>query len=160
MTMLVKITLIIALILSIMLPFGYFLLGEKRRNRYLITIGTNAFFFFGTMILASILMFGGNVNASGEIPATPETLDIAANTAAAAAGGDISVGMGYLAAALVTGLSCIGGGIAVASAASSALGAISEDSSILGKSLIFVGLAEGVALYGLIISFMILGKLG
>ena len=64
-----------------------------------------------------------------------------------------------LAAALVTGLSCIGGGIAVASAASAALGAISEDQSILGKSLIFVGLAEGVALYGLIISFMILGKL-
>ena len=41
----------------------------------------------------------------------------------------------------------------------SALGAISEDGSILGKSLIFVGLAEGVCLYGLIISFMILGKL-
>ncbi len=79
----------------------------------------------------------------------------------AAAGDSMSVGTGmaYLAAALVTGLSCIGGGIAVASAASAALGAISEDSSILGKSLIFVGLAEGVALYGLIISFMILGKL-
>ncbi len=64
----------------------------------------------------------------------------------------------YIAAALVTGLSCIGGGIAVASAASAALGAISEDQSILGKSLIFVGLAEGVCLYGLIISFMILGQ--
>ena len=47
----------------------------------------------------------------------------------------------------------------LASAASAALGAISEDSSVLGKSLIFVGLAEGVCLYGLIISFMILGKL-
>ena len=70
-----------------------------------------------------------------------------------------SVGFGYLAAALSTGLSCVGGGIAVASAASAALGAISEDSSALGKSLIFVGLAEGVCLYGLIISFMILGKL-
>ena len=57
------------------------------------------------------------------------------------------------------GLSCLGGGIAVSAAASAALGAISEDSSILGKSLIFVGLAEGVCLYGLIISFMILGKL-
>ena len=57
------------------------------------------------------------------------------------------------------GMSCIGGGIAVSAAASAALGAISEDGSILGKSLIFVGLAEGVCLYGLIISFMILGKL-
>ena len=78
---------------------------------------------------------------------------------AAAYGATLATGMGYLAAALVTGLSCIGGGIAVASAASAALGAISEDSSVLGKSLIFVGLAEGVCLYGLIISFMILGKL-
>ena len=45
------------------------------------------------------------------------------------------------------------------SAASAALGAISEDPSALGKSLIFVGLAEGVCLYGLIISFMIIGRL-
>ena len=63
-------------------------------------------------------------------------------------------------AGMATGLSCVGGGIAVASAASAALGAISEDPSALGKSLIFVGLAEGVCLYGLIISFMIIGKLG
>ena len=62
-------------------------------------------------------------------------------------------------AALSTGLSCVGGGIAVANAASSALGAISEDGSIFGKSMIFVAMAEGIALYGLIISFMILGKL-
>ena len=79
--------------------------------------------------------------------------------AATGADAGIATGLGYIAAALVTGLSCIGGGIAVASAASAALGAISEDQSILGKSLIFVGLAEGVALYGLIISFMIIGKL-
>ena len=78
---------------------------------------------------------------------------------AAASSASTATGLGYIAAALVTGLSCIGGGIAVASAASAALGAISEDSSVLGKSLIFVGLAEGVCLYGLIISFRILGKL-
>ena len=84
----------------------------------------------------------------------------AAEEAASAAGSASSAaGMGYLSAALATGLSCLGGGIAVSAAASAALGAISEDSSILGKSLIFVGLAEGVCLYGLIISFMILGKL-
>ena len=93
------------------------------------------------------MMFGGSASAA-------ET----AETAAAAAGG-LSTGLGYLAAGLSIGLSCVGGGIAVASAASAALGAISEDSSILGKSLIFVGLAEGVCLYGLIIAFMILGQL-
>ena len=62
-------------------------------------------------------------------------------------------------AALVTGISGLGSGIAVASSASAALGAISEDGSIFGKSMIFVAMAEGIALYGLIISFMILGKL-
>ena len=57
-------------------------------------------------------------------------------------------------AGLATGLGYIG-----ASSASAALGAISEDGSIFGKSMIFVAMAEGIALYGLIISFMILGKL-
>ena len=138
--MLVKITLFAALLLSIVVPFAYFLSGTKNKARYKLTIGTNAAAFFGIMLVACGFMFSGNAQA-----------------AEAACG--LSTGMGYLAAALVTGLSCIGGGIAVASAASAALGAISEDSSILGKSLIFVGLAEGVCLYGLIISFMILGQL-
>ena len=52
----------------------------------------------------------------------------------------------------------IGAGIAVAAASSAALGAISEDPSAMGKSLIFVALAEGIALYGLLISFTILGR--
>lgn len=143
MNLVTKLTLIITLVLSIMIPFGYFLIGEKNKKRYKRAIGTNVFFFFGAFVIASIMMYGGNVQAASE----------------ASAAGGISVGLGYIAAALVTGLSCIGGGIAVASAASAALGAISEDSSVLGKSLIFVGLAEGVCLYGLIISFMILGKL-
>ena len=143
MTTLVQILVAAALVLSIIIPFGVYLIGEKNRGRYKTAIGVNSFFFFGTMVVAAGVTLAGKVNVL------------------TAAGDSMSVGTGmaYLAAALVTGLSCIGGGIAVASAASAALGAISEDSSILGKSLIFVGLAEGVALYGLIISFMILGKL-
>lgn len=142
MTIVTKLILIIALVLSIIVPFGYYLIGEKNKGRYKKAIGVNAFFFFGTVVVASIMMFGGDVRAA-------EAAATASNVA----------GFGYIAAALSTGLSCVGGGIAVASAASAALGAISEDSSVLGKSLIFVGLAEGVCLYGLIISFMILGKL-
>lgn len=147
MSTLVSVTLIIALILSILLPFGAFLIGERNRGRYKTSLAVNCFFFFGTLILANIIAFTGD-----------GTVAQAAGEAATEASG-LATGMGYLAAALVTGLSCIGGGIAVASAASAALGAISEDQSILGKSLICVGLAEGVALYGLIISFMILGNL-
>ena len=141
MTTIAQIILAIALVLSIILPFGYYLIGEKNRGRYKTALGVNAFFFFGTMLIAIAVMFTGASSVQ----------------AAAGSEGTLATGMGYIAAALVTGLSCIGGGIA--SAASAALGAISEDQSILGKSLIFVGLAEGVALYGLIISFMILGQL-
>ena len=143
MTLTVKLLLIATLVLGIIIPFGYFLIGEKTK-RYKRAIGANAFFYFGAFAIAAIMMFAGD-------PVK------AADTAQAAASN--ATGFGYLAAALSTGLSCVGGGIAVASAASAALGAISEDSSALGKSLIFVGLAEGVCLYGLIISFMILGKL-
>lgn len=143
MTLLVKITLAAALLLSIAIPFGAFTAGEKTKGRYKKALALNALLFTGTLAAAAGLFFTGNAMAA-------ETASAAANSAA---------GFGYLAAALSTGMSCIGGGIAVSAAASAALGAISEDGSILGKSLIFVGLAEGVCLYGLIISFMILGKL-
>lgn len=90
----------------------------------------------------------------GDTPAgSPVTTS---DTAAAPADG--SKGMGLLAAALVTGLAGIGGGIAVAAAAPAAIGATSEDPKAFGKSLIFVALGEGIALYGLLISILILNK--
>lgn len=79
------------------------------------------------------------------------------------AGGEVSdtvKSWGYLAAALATGFSCIAGGIAVSGVGSAAMGALSEKPDLAGRALIFVGLAEGVCIYGLIISIMILGKLG
>lgn len=77
---------------------------------------------------------------------------------AAAASYDPSKGLGMIAAALVTGISGIGGGIAVAAGAPAAIGATSEDPKVFGKALIFVALGESIALYGLVISIMILGK--
>ena len=68
-------------------------------------------------------------------------------------------GLGFLAAGLSTGLASIGAGLAVSQVGAAAIGAISEDSSILGKTMIYLGLAEGIAIYGLIISIMILGRL-
>lgn len=145
MNLIVKILLFAALILSIVIPFAFFLAGEKNKRRYRKTIGVNVILFFGTFLTAAVAAL-----------ACPEPV-AAAEAVSETAG--LSTGLGYLGAALAVGLSGIGGGIAVASSASAALGAISEDSSVLGKSLIFVGLAEGVALYGLIIAFMILGRL-
>lgn len=63
-----------------------------------------------------------------------------------------------LAAAIATGVATIGAGIAVSSTGAAAVGAIAEKPDSFGRALIFVGLAEGIAIYGLIISFMILNR--
>ena len=63
-----------------------------------------------------------------------------------------------LAAAIATGLGCIGAGVAVSSTGAAAVGAIAEKPDSFGRALIFVGLAEGIAIYGLLISFMILNR--
>lgn len=98
--------------------------------------------FAGLVLLMIILPLGGFVSA-------------ATDTAAAAA---ISIGEGmkYLAAALSTGLASVGAGIAVGNAAPAAIGAVSEDPKAFGKAMIFVVMGEGIAIYGLIISFLIL----
>lgn len=83
------------------------------------------------------------------------TIAHAAETTAA----NPAAGLGYLAAGLSTGLATIGAGYAVGAVGSSALGAVSEDPKILGKTLIYVGLGEGIAIYGLIISIMILARI-
>ena len=138
--MAIKIRIVITSLLSIIIPFGSFLYSKKSKGGFKAALGFNVFLFFGTLVIANVMMFTGKVSAAETTAAVAATTD----------------SWKYMAAALATGLSCIGGGIAVASAASAALGAISEDASVMGKALVFVALAEGVALYGLIISFMIL----
>ena len=61
-----------------------------------------------------------------------------------------------LAAGIAMGLGSIGAGIAVSGTGAAAVGAIAEKPEAFGRSLIFVGLAEGVALYGLIIAIIVL----
>lgn len=66
MSLLVKITLSAALILSIGVPFGAFAAGEKTKGRYKTALGANLFLFFGTMVIAAVLMFNGNAFAAEE----------------------------------------------------------------------------------------------
>jgi V/A-type H+-transporting ATPase subunit K len=61
-----------------------------------------------------------------------------------------------LAAGISTGLAALGAGVAVSGTGAAAIGAIAEKPEALGRSLIFVGLAEGVAIYGLLIAFLVL----
>ena len=88
----------------------------------------------------------------------PATTAEAAETASAENDGDMSKGMGLLAAGIVTGLAGIGGGIAVAAGAPAAIAATSEDPKSFGKSIIFVALGESIALYGVVIAILILQK--
>lgn len=101
----------------------------------------NLFTFVPLMAMIVVLLLPANSSAAAE----------AAGTAASSADG-----LKYIGAALSTGLATIGTGFAVGNVGSAALGAISEDQSILGRTIIFVGLAEGIAIFGVIISIMIL----
>ena len=109
---------------------------------------------FGILILLVAMM---SVSVFATEPesaeAVEETVEEAKNE-----DGDMSKGMGLLAAGLVTGLAGIGGGIAVAAGAPAAIAATSEDPKSFGKSIIFVALGESIALYGVVIAILILQK--
>ncbi len=81
----------------------------------------------------------------------------AADAVTSAAGTD-STGWGYIGAGLAVGLACIGSGYAVSRIGSASIGALAEKPELMGKTLVFLGLAEGIAIYGLIIAVMILNK--
>lgn len=73
--------------------------------------------------------------------------------------GDSAVGMAFLAAGLALGISVIGAAIALSKIGSAAVAAIAEKPEITGRVIVFAGLAEGLAIWGLIIAVLILGKI-
>ena len=77
-----------------------------------------------------------------------------AQDASAAAGSSAAVK--YLAAAIAVGLACLAGGMAVGKIGAAAMGAMSENPELSGKALPFVGLAEGICLWGMLVSVLIL----
>jgi len=136
----------LALLAVITIPLVAVYYRAKRGNNGKAPLVTNICCFFGLMVLCSVFFLS-------------QGADAATSTAVAVTSDGFAKGMGFLSAALAVGLTSIGGGIAVASSASAALGALSENESIFGKALVMVGLAEGVALYGLLVAFMIISKL-
>lgn len=69
------------------------------------------------------------------------------------------IGLGLLGAALATAGSSLGAGVALSGVGAAAIGAVTEKPSMFGLSLVYVGLAEGIAIYGIVISIMILGRM-
>lgn len=143
MTLLVLPAIVVALLAAPLVPvYRGVVSGKKVRNR----VVTNLCAFFGLCFVSVLVPIGGFVSAA-EVAGTASIVGTSAQ------------GMGFLAAALVTGLAAIGSGIAVASAAPAAIGAVSEDPKSFGKAIIFVVLGEGIAIYGLLISILIINKL-
>jgi V/A-type H+-transporting ATPase subunit K len=64
----------------------------------------------------------------------------------------------FYAAAIATGLAAIGAGIAVGLTGAAALGSVTERPDLFGRSLVYVGLAEGIAIYGVIVAILVLGR--
>ena len=85
---------------------------------------------------------------------------VAAQTVAAAAVSPEVLRWGFAAAAAATGLSSLAAAYAVAAIGSAGVGAIAEKPELMGRVLVLVGLAEGIAIYGVIISILILNRLG
>ncbi|MBR6873142.1 MAG: ATPase [Ruminococcus sp.] len=110
--------------------------------------------FIGNLCTFAGAMLTGFIVSVGRVVAYAAEQGSAASTVSTGAG------LAYLAAALSVGLSCVGSGIAVAAGAPAAIGATSEDPKNFVKALIFVVLGEGIALYGLLISILIVNNLG
>ena len=127
----------LAAVLMLMMPLLPIYKGITTGKKAKHAVVFNLCAFFGVAALMVIIPMGGFVTLA-EAPA--------AAAAAMESGMTIGSGLAYLAAALVTGFSCIGA-------------AFSEDPKAFGKALIFVALGEGVALYGLLISILIINNL-
>ena len=137
---------LIVLPLSLLMGFAAYLARQSAKGMPVKrTLSLNITAFVVVLLLSACFAFA--VSAEGE--ATTAVM-----TAAERAASNESMGLGLIAAALVTGLAGIGGGVAVA-----AIAAASEDPKSFGKSLIFVALGESIALYGVVISILILNKL-
>ncbi|MDY0139667.1 MAG: ATP synthase subunit C [Candidatus Izemoplasmatales bacterium] len=149
--MLSKLEIILPLVLIVLitLPLIKAFLGKTTKRSAKIRLYTHISLFFALVLFVFIWQ------------ATNISVFAAEGDEAVVTGfaGSIAQGLGFIGAALTTGMSALGAGIAVAAAAPAAIGAFSENEKNFGKSLIFVALGEGVAIYGLLISILIINKL-
>ncbi len=162
----ISMVVIALLVVLFMIGFGIYLRKSKRN-----VMSKNAKRFFTGSVLASalfIFLLGAglllvNVNKAfsqnHQPPAPQAQTATAGETAPAVAAPSNNAGLGYLAAAVAVGLGSLGAAIAVGMSSAAAIGAVSENQKIFGLTIVFVGLSEGIAIYGLIIAIMILSRI-
>jgi len=112
----------------------------KRATPALLMLGSVAVALFASMLLWLPQAFGVEPAAASALP--PDAYK-----------------WGFISAAAATGISALAGGYAVATVGSAGVGALTEKPELLGRVLILVGLAEGIAIYGLIVSILIINRL-
>lgn len=143
----IKMIIVLLATLIPLAPFVMYFVG-LRNNNHLKATQNLVFAFKGYNVFLALMGLGIIVVWL----ISPETV-MAAGVAAQQAAADPYAS---LAAGISTGLAALGAGVAVSGTGAAAIGAIAEKPEALGRSLIFVGLAEGVAIYGLLISFLVL----
>jgi len=123
---------------------------RRGRSGMYILAGIGVLLMVGAVVLLVAALTAGPAAAG---TATAAGVKIAAGTAATSVNGSALLG-----AAIAVAGSTIGAGIAVAYAGAAALAVMSERPELFGRAMVIVGLAEGIAIYGLIIGIILIGK--
>ena len=123
---------------------------RRRKSGLKLLVGINAAVMAGALALLATALNAGPAAASGGV--SPAAVAAAASTSGGAGGSAL------IAAAIAVAGSSIGAAFAVAYTGSAALAAMSERPEIFGRAMVVVGLAEGIAIYGLIIAIILIGK--
>lgn len=108
-------------------------------------------------LLANLALFG--VGVTGVLLMGVQ--EVMAAEASLAAAREISLGQGLalIGIGLPTGLAAIAAAMALGPIGSASLAVIAEKPEMFGRTLVYMGLAEGIAIYGLVMSILLLGKL-
>jgi V/A-type H+-transporting ATPase subunit K len=148
MVMLLSLSLLAVIGTGIYLEIKPPLAGARTQRKWKTVVAINLVVFVGAQIGLLVL---GMQDAMAEVA----TVD---------AGGarEISVGLGLslIGIGIPTALATIGAGIAVGPVGAASLAVISEKPELFGRTLIYLGLAEGIAIYGLVVTILMLGKIG
>jgi len=134
---------------------GTLVLGTYLELRPLLD-GTRAQHWWKSTLTTNLLVFAG-----ASIAALLMGMQDALAQQAAAPHGEISVGLGLalLGAGIPTALATFAAGLAVGPVGAASLAVIAEKPEMFGRTLIYLGLAEGIAIYGLVVTILLLGRI-
>ena len=130
------------------------LVARRGRTGMTILAGIGAVLMAGALVLLVVALTARSAGAATG-PAAVAGVRAAATAATTTAPASSAALLG---AAIAVAGSTIGAGIAVAYAGAAALAAMSERPEVFGRAMVIVGLAEGIAIYGLIVGIILIGK--